>query len=227
MINTKIVTFLENRDWTIKEITDKFFHLYPPVEFDIDPNFSISVPVSLDKVDTKSFTKNILEIISDFYSLTIDDLLLILKNDKTVLKVRVYDEETFNGQISLGRFEELIDKLKAILTDTASFVIDDSITSKRTPNESHKYLNLCNFLQTEKGSFVAKIELPSKEIIKDKDLFKPEISSEEINDRLSNVLQFVNDDIFNTEIANDVSEEYLLENGEKLNIKLLNVLYKY
>ena len=74
-------------------------------------------------------------------------------------------------------------------------------------------------MQTEKGSFVAKIQLPSKELIKDSELFdREEIFSEEINRKLSEVLTFVNQNIF--EGDTQVTEEYLMENETKINIKL-------
>lgn len=221
MLNEKIISFLINRGWIQAAQSAKFVELRPPQEFNIDQNFRVSVPIDLNKIDIKPYTENLLSIIADFYSLSIDDLSLILEKENTILKVRVYDDKTKDGKISFNRFEELIDKLKAILTDTASFVIDKSVTSLRVPEEAHKYINLCNFLQTEKGSFVTKIQLPSKELIKDKELFnQQEIYSEDVNQKLSEVLSFVNTNVFNVPAPN-VTDEYLLENEEKINIKLL------
>lgn len=221
MFNEKIISFLTNRGWVETGQSAKFIELQPPQEFNIDENFRVSVPVDLNKIDIKPYTENLITIVADFYSLSTDDLSLILEMENTILKVRVYDEKTKDGRISFNRFEEFIDKLKSILTDTASFVIDKSVTSLRTPEEAYKYINLCNFLQTEKGSFVTKIQLPSKELIKDKELFnQQEIYSEDINQRLSDVLSFVNDSVFNSAAPN-VTDEYLLENEQNINIKLL------
>jgi hypothetical protein len=136
-----------------------------------------------------------------------------------VLKVRVYDDQTQEGRMPLTRFEELVQKIRNILSDTASFVIDRSVTSIRVPEEVSRYLNLCNFMQTEKGSFVAKIQLPSRELIKDRELFdRQEIYSEEINQKLTEILTFVNQNIFEGDVQ--VTEEYLLENETRINIKL-------
>ena len=221
MLNEKIISFLSNRGWAQAGQSAKFVELKPPAEFNIDENFRISVPIDLNKVDIKPYIENLITIIADFYSLSTDDLSLILEKENTILKVRVYDEKTKDGRISFNRFEELINKLKSILTDTASFVIDKSVTSLRTPKEAYKYINLCNVLQTEKGSFVTKIQLPSKELIKDKELFnQQEIYSEDVNQRLSDVLSFVNDSVFNVDAPN-VTDEYLIENEQNINIKLL------
>jgi hypothetical protein len=221
MLNEKIIAFLINRGWIQTGHSAKFIELRAPQQFNIDEAFRINVPVELNKSDIKTYTDNLLSIIADFYSLSIDDLNLILEKENTILKVRIYDEKTKEGKISFNRFEELIDKLKLILTDTASFVIDKSVTSLRVPDEAYRYLNLCNFLQTEKGSFVTKIQLPSKELIKDKELFnQQEIYSEDINQKLSEVLSFVNESVFNVAAPN-VTDEYLLEHEQKINIKLL------
>ena len=202
MIVDKILSFLINRTWQVSEKTESFISLRPPIEFNLNDDFRLHIPSQINKIDSERFIENILEIIADFYDLTIDDLNVVLKNENTVLKVRIYDIQTEQGRIPLTRFEELIEKIRFILSDTASFVIDRSVTSTRVPEEVSRYLNLCNFMQTERGSFVAKIQLPSKELIKDSELFdRHEIYSEEINNKLSEV--------------------FLIENEAKINITLL------
>lgn len=224
MIIDNIIIFLVKRAWVVSNETEKFIELSPPEEFNIQEGFRIYVPRDTNKIDSKAYIDNLLDIISDFYSLSIEDLTVLLKSDNAVLKVRVYDNQTEEGKIPLNRFEVLIEKLRQILTDTASFVIDKSVTSTRVPEEVSQYINLCNFMQTEKGSFVAKIQLPSKELIKNKELFdRNEIYSEEINQKLVEVLSFVNDSIFEGDVT--VTEEYLIENENRINIKLYKDIY--
>ncbi|WP_343636332.1 hypothetical protein [Fluviicola sp.] len=182
--------------------------------------FQLKIPNNFNKIDSDLFLNNILNIIGDFYTLTLDDLNVIFQKQNTVLKVRVYDDNTSEGNISLNRFEELIERIRTILSDTASFVIDRSVTSTRIPEEVARYLNLCSFMQTEKGSFVAKIQLPSEELIKDGELFeRGQVYSKEINNKLSEVLSFVQQNILEGDV--NVTDEYLIENEDKLNIKLL------
>jgi hypothetical protein len=219
MIIDKIISFLLNRAWQVSEETDMFISMFPPEEFNLQNDFRLHIPRQINKIDSERFIENVIEIIADFYELTIDDLNVVLRNENTVLKVRIYDDQTEQGRIPLIRFEELIEKIRFILSDTASFVIDKSVTSTRIPEEVSRYLNLCNFMQTEKGSFVAKIQLPSKELIKDSELFdRQNIFSEEINQKLSEVLSYVNQNIFEGDVQ--VTEEYLIENESRINIKL-------
>lgn len=220
MITDNIITFLTHRSWQISNDNGQFIELSPPGDFQLPQDFRIYVPKAIDKNDSKNFIENIFEIIGEFYSLTLDDLSVLIGKENSVLKVRIYDEQTLDGKIPLNRFEELVDKIRSILSDTASFVIDKSATSTRIPEEVARYLSLCNFMQTEKGSFVAKIQLPSKELIKDRELFdRNEIYSEEINQKLSEVLSFVNEEILEGQPV--VTEEYIIENEDKINIKLL------
>lgn len=222
----KILNFLTNRDWKIDKQTNRFLELVPPSIYNIDHNFRLFIPVNTDKKDSDIFINNIIKIIADFYDLTVEDLDVVIKQENTVFKIRVYDEETQDGRIPLTRFEELIEKIKSILSDTASFVIDKNVTSTRVPEEVFRYLHLCNFMQTEKGSFVAKIQLPSKELIKESELFDREtIFSEEINEKLNEVLTFVNHEIFENDIK--VTEEYLIENESKINIKLFKDIQSF
>jgi hypothetical protein len=223
VIIDKIIAFLTNRAWQVTGEKGDFLELSAPPELNLPEQYRLHVPQTINKSDTDNFVDNLIEIIADFYSLTKDDLAIILKKENTILKVRIYDEHTEEGKIALTRFEGLIEKIKTILSDTASFVIDKSVTSTRVPEEVSRYLNLCNFLQTEKGSFVAKIQLPSRELIKDKELFDvAEIYSEEINKKLSEILTFVKEEILEGTI--NTSEEYFIENENKINIKLFKDL---
>ncbi|MCX3265102.1 hypothetical protein OQZ29_10110 [Pedobacter agri] len=215
-----ITSFLINREWTSVKTTDIFHELRPPNDLKFPEEFRLFIPTDSNKSDSKRFLDNLIEIVAEIYSLNIEDLNVIFKNQDTVLKVRVYDEQTINGRMPLNRFEEFIDKIRSILSDTASFVIDKDATSIRIPEEVSRYLNLCNFMQTEIGSFIAKIQLPTTEIIKESELFERQtIYSEEINTKLSEVLKFINEDIF--ESTSSINDEYLIENENKINIKLL------
>jgi hypothetical protein len=226
LITDRIIAFLINRSWQVAGENGNFLQLSPPQEISLPENYQLYIPLSSDRSDSDAFIDNLLDTIAGFYFLTKDDLWIIVKKENTILKVTIYDEQTEEGKIALTRFEGLIERIKTILSDTASFVIDRSMTSTRVPEEVSRYLNLCNFLQTEKGSFVAKIQLPSKELIKDRELFdREEIFSEQINRKLSEILHFVNEDILEGTV--DTSEKYLLENESRINIKLLKDLESF
>jgi hypothetical protein len=220
MYREKVISFLLNREWLIVKENPKFIELAPPDALNIPNPYTISIPVSADKSDFKPFMANVQLIIGEIYNLSKDELDLILEKEQTIFSVRVYDDDTKDGKISLIRFDDLMDRVKNILLNAANFVINPDITNTKTYDEASKYLNLCQFLQTEKGSFVAKIQLPSKEIIRPVDLFNTEpITSEQINEKVEEVLTFVSRTVLKGNY--DITDDYVLENEGKLNLKLL------
>jgi hypothetical protein len=220
MVTERIISYLTQRGWQISKDEPQFVYLSAPQEFGLPDDYSLYIPKTDDQMDFKRYYSRLLEIFEDFYEVSKEEFDTLLGTSDTVLRVRIHDEDTSEGKINFVRFEGFIERLKAIITDTASFVLDRDMASTRVPAEAYKYLNKCSFLQTEKGSYVTKIQLPSGELIRDAQLFAPEIYAEEINDKLLEVLEFVNVHIF-TNRAADVSDEYIIQNSDKLNLKLL------
>lgn len=220
MVTDRIIVFLRNRDWQVVRENDQSVYMSPPIDFGLPNDYSLIVPKTTEQSDFKRHYSTLLEIFSSFYNLSKQDLDTLLDEADTILRVRIYDEDTSEGKINFVRFEGFIERLKAIITDTASFVVDKNLTSMRTPAEAHRYINKCHFLQTEKGSYVTKIQLPAKETIKEADLFSPQIVAEEINGKLLEVLEYVNTQIFQNRLG-QITDEYIIENEGKLNVKLL------
>ncbi|WP_341834855.1 hypothetical protein WJU16_18095 [Chitinophaga pollutisoli] len=221
MLHENIAAFLLNRNWVASDRNEKFTKYSPPRDLGLPDNYVISVPINNNHVDFSVFTRNILDILGSIYNLSLDELVLIIEQEQTIFSIRIYDENTRDGKISLSRFDEVLERIKSILLDTASFVIDKNSTSTRVPPEANRYLNLCEFIETQKGSFIAKIQLPQNELIKERELFdRQEVYSREINTRVKNVLSFVNREVLTPRLV-DVTDEYLIENEELINLKLL------
>lgn len=220
MVTDRIIQFLTSRGWGVVRENGPFLYLSPPHEAGLPEDYSLIVPKTTDHADFAKYYSTLLQIFSDFYDVTKQALDLMLGRDETILKVRIHDETTSDGKINFVRFEGFIERLKAIITDTASFVIDQNLTSTRVPAEAQRYINKCNFLQTEMGSYVTNIQLPSKELIKDAELFgREKVYAEQINDKIIDVLDYVNTQVFTNNVQ--ISDEYILENEELLNLKLL------
>jgi hypothetical protein len=221
MVIDRIITYLTSRGWTVIRDTDQFLTLSPPQESDLPAEYSLVVPKTTDHSDFTRYYNTLLQIFSDFYEFTHQGFDALLGKDETILRVRIYDQDTVDGKINFVRFEGFIERLRAIITDTASFVIDKSLLSARTPAEAQRYLNKCNFLQTEKGSYVTNIQLPSNELIKDAELFeRGQVFAEEINEKLMSVLDFVSTTIFTNAIG-EITDDYIIEREGVLNLKLL------
>jgi hypothetical protein len=220
MLADRIIQFLEAKGWLLTGQAGFFFIYRPPEDLGLPDDFVLHIPTTDQIGGFKRYYNNLLNVFSDFYNMKEEDLDNLIGQSETILRVRIHDDETLQGRINFVRFEGFIERLKAIITDTASFVIDKDLNSIRVPVEAQRYLNKCHFLQTEKGSYVTKIQLPKKETIRDATLFAPPILAEEINEKLLEVLDYVNTQIFQGDVG-QVSDDYIIENSDKLNIKLL------
>ncbi|MGA6118715.1 hypothetical protein [Sphingobacterium anhuiense] len=218
MMLENITVFLRNRGWRESEQTDKFLLFTPPEEFRTESEFRLYIPLSTENYDINSYLQNLYQTIAEIYSLKIDDLEAIFNESNSVLKIRIFDKEIVNGKISLKRFDSLIEKITDILSDTASFVIDKNLMSSRVPKEVNRYLQKCSFMQTEIGSFVAKFQLPDKQLLKEREAFRDVLYCEEVNNKFSEVLNFVNDVILESDL--NIDDEFIIRHPHLFNLKL-------
>ena len=222
--SAQIVRYISNRGWLLQAESQKFDYYRAPADLGFEDAYDLPVPRINNSVDNEKFLKNTLTILADIYELSFDELSVVIAENNSVFSIRIHDNDTILGKIGFHRFEELIDGLKDLLVDTASFVLNPQIVTKSKPAEALRYLNYCKFLQTEVGSFVAKIELPSEEIIKEQQIFRDEIRASEINSKLISVISYVSNSVFGSNGQFD--ENHFDENQENLNINLLKDLEK-
>jgi hypothetical protein len=221
-LNTDILlNFLLNRGWEIKEQNDKFHFLKAPAHFSFPNNYVFSLPYDKETVDFERFLSNSIKIVAEIYELRVDDLIKIIESESEVFSLRIMDKNTNDGSISFGRFETLLEKIKGILISTASFVISKDPLYTKSLDEAEQYLNHCSFLQTEKGSFISKINLPTKEKLVEQNLFGEDaIYAKDINQRIKSIIAYLNNEIFSG-IDISLDYEYIKQNKEFINIKLL------
>ncbi len=227
MIHLKIQKYLETKGWNKVSENHKFIEMKPPPVMCFREDYTLRIPLDQEAVDFERFLNMILDIIADIYEIKKDDLKIILE-EQSVFSIRVADEDTQTGTISLVKFDDLLIKIKEILLNVASFVIKPELRIEKIADEAQKYLNLCKFVQTEKGSFVAKIQLPSEELIRTKSLFETEIKSQEITNKLAEILDFINKDVFLNE-SNTFDEDFIQKNKGKICLSLfedIELLYK-
>lgn len=217
-----IISFLKSRGWieVIGNRNTGLLYFAAPQTLGFETTYEIGIPNRNDFTDLVPYINNILKILSGIYQLSKDDLELLFSKDNTILSLKIEDEDVIEGKVKFFKFEEFIVKLRKILLDTASFTIMKRALTDYTPKEAIRYLNLCNFLQTEKGSFVAKIELPENEKLFESTLLPDqEITSGEVNKKLVNVLNFVNDDVFN---SSSFDTNFIRRHADNINLNILN-----
>lgn len=220
-------SFLLNRGWVGTRRTDKFWIYSPPQEIFLPENFKLKVPFNDGAPGFSESLRNTLTTISEIHEIKIEDLSNIISKKSEIFSFRISDQDTKYGTISFERFEKLLEKLKGILVSTASFVISEDPLNTKKLGEAELYLRSCNFLQTEKGSFISKIDLPTNLKIVEEGMYgQSAISSEQINHRIKRVFEFINSEIFTNEEI-DMNTRYLGNNREIINIKLFTQIEQF
>jgi hypothetical protein len=186
-----IDTFLGERSWTRVEGGERFKRYRPGPKLGLAAEYTLSVPIRADLPGAAEVLNRVVTTLSQVHDLSRDQLGIVLSVPDTVVSVQVEDESTRTGSMPLRRFEDLIERLRKALLDTASFVLTDAPILDEKPQAADRYLDHCRFLQTEVGSFVAKVQLPSAEKLEDASFFKTEgVFSDEVNERFAGVVDF-------------------------------------
>lgn len=211
--------FLLSRDWRL-ESGDRFDRYIPPSGLGLDSEFFLTVPRTTEAPDVQKLLSRIADTVADLYSVSEDQIRPVLADADTVLAIRLEDEQTASGSIPFTRFEGMMEKLGKVLLDAAAFVVNDDPVIDKIPPEAQVYLGLCNFLQTEAGSFVAKVQLPSHQVLRGRSLFEDQLPAAAVTERLESVLSFVLGPVFHGS-SEIFSEKHLRENMELVNVDLL------
>jgi hypothetical protein len=213
--------FLLKREWIIGAERDNFTDYYPSKSFKFSGAYKVSLPKNENAFDIDKYLYNIISILSELYNIPKDDLSYIFLNNVTIMSFGIIDENTKEGLISFNRFRLFADKLKQLLLDTASFVINKNNINYRTPEEANDYLKLCKFMPSQKGSYIAKIQLPAVNKLIEKNIIEQsDIIADDVNIRLFDILDFVNNNIFINDRMQNI-EQLLSVNKEILNYNVL------
>ncbi|WP_147320707.1 hypothetical protein [Hymenobacter lapidiphilus] len=222
-----IIQFLYKKGWHDYKITNRFHKMSAP------ESISSSVKITLPLTDNNEFDNSLLhkvvDFISEFYEFPSGELISSFIKNSAIFSTQLIDESTTHGNVPFLRYEHHLQELKNLLLNNASFGVSGKHYVKDIPEEANTYLNLCSFLQTERGSFISKIQLPSS-IDLSVNLFEEySVQSDSINNKLGSVLKFVVDDIYKSP-ANDIySVEHVKQNAQLINIDVfenINNIFK-
>ncbi|MCK5607453.1 hypothetical protein KAR91_36550 [Candidatus Pacearchaeota archaeon] len=219
LILNNIKSFLIERGWSIVAETEKFLRVKAPSSL-ISDNFVLTLPAKDSFLDSQPALEQIVQSIADLYDISLSSLEKIFSENSTIFSIRVLDKSTATGEIPFRNFEAVMEKIKKLLLDAATFTLQPKPVVENIEDEAYSYLNNCVFQQTEKGSFVAKIKLPNDIYLIEPTLFNKGISSDIVNKKLIKSFDLVVNNI----LQNDLSvyeDDFLEENNKLLNINIL------
>ena len=217
----RIEKFLSARGWTRERESARAVRYRAPNDLLLSEAFYLSLPVRADDSEGQIVLGRVVKTLADLYSISPVQLQEIFSEADTVVSVQFIDPETELGSIPFVRFEGFTEKMKKVLLDLASFVVTGLPTVKNHTWEAEEFLKHCRFLQTEQGSYVAKIQMPAERLLKEPTLFEPDgIPSSMVVERLAQVLDFVVGPVFKRD-EEIYSDEFWLESTGVLNVDVL------
>lgn len=217
---SKLQRFLDRKGWSVAKATERFTKYELESTRYQNPVY-LTLPVSGENELDAAILDKAVDLISDIYDYSAEDLSSVLLNDKVIFAAQLIDESTQYGEVPFVKFENHIQELKNLLLSNASFGVHKRHYTADVPEEANTYLNSCSFMQTAIGSFVSKVQLPSSKPLSTSLFAEYDIQTDEVNSLLGNVLRFVVDDIYNSSETEVFSVEHITSHANIININVL------
>lgn len=182
-----------------------------PQSLGIDGRFTVALPQDSSVRNSASLLHGAANALVDIYGFgDLGDLLnkaaatLGNQTGPTRFVTRFVDSSIRNGSMPLSSLVAYASSIQASLYRSAKFKLGKE--SKENQLIAQRFAKDCLFMQTEEGSFIAKVEVPNT-ILRQGDLFGGEVlNSAEVCSSLFSAIQFLNLQILGTDDAFDTSD---------------------
>lgn len=219
LILNNIKSFLLERNWENIQETERYLKLRAPISL-ISDDFILTLPAKDNFMDSQNILRQISQSIADLYDMSLPSLEKIFSENSTIFSIRLSDKNTATGEMPFSNFEAVMEKIKKLFLDAATFAIQAKPIIENIADEAYDYLNNCIFQQTEEGSFVAKIKLPKNIYLIEPNLFEKGISSVKVNENIIKSFDLVVNNI----LKNDRSvyeDDFIKTNNDLINVNIL------
>lgn len=221
---SEIRQFLVDAGWSVRNQSSKLTFYSPPPSLRIKGEYSIALPNAEAGLGVDAFMVQAIDALEDLYGFRFQKLKEKLASKPEAdgpaqFNVRFVDKMTSDGGMPLPSIKTFIEQMQKGLYEAVKFKLDGS---SHGPSNlvAANFTNECRFLQTQKGSFVARIEVPFGWLSQG-DLFQPvPVSTHEVCSAVHSAIQFITDKIlksdepFDSDIA--ISEAVTLFDPELL-----------
>nr|WP_322625074.1 hypothetical protein [uncultured Flavobacterium sp.] len=214
-----ILEYFISRGWNIHSEGKIFLSLKAPERLKLPEGFYLDIPKDSN---LQGFSNYISRFLTDYVNIfpdaPKDELELLFSENVSFIKYRIFDNDNEDGTISLNKYVKSIDTFKNVLEDAVSFTVNKKHIYCNTNKESSEYLRNCRVMQSVKGSFVNRFEVKSQALTT---TFN-EITTDQVNQKLFDVLNFVKEDILVNINRPQITENYISDNADLINYELLN-----
>ncbi|MDF0716992.1 hypothetical protein PY092_12590 [Muricauda sp. 334s03] len=216
-----IKNYFISRGWNLKREGNLFVYFSPPENIGLPQDYLLELPKM--SANEKGFDNYIERLIEDLiFALPSEsnkeDLKILFSKENSILKYKIFDADSSDGTISFQKHIDSLDNFKKALSQAVIFTATNKPIFGDAKYEVESYLNRCRALQTEKGSYVTRLEIPNDTIY----TAFSKIESEDINHKLFDTLEYIEENIFNAKSKMDITENYLQDISPILNYELFN-----
>ncbi|MBJ6117815.1 hypothetical protein JAO76_06415 [Pontibacter sp. BT310] len=213
-----IIDFFESRGWEQNNEGNLFLSLTPPHYLGLPQDYLLEVPKDDQKPGFAKYIDNILPLLNDIHNdhLNEDDLKTIFSTQDSIVNFRIIDTDTEDGSIQFQRFIDSLESIKKIFSQVVTYVASNKLIFGQAKQEVGAFLKSCRALQTQKGSFVTKFEIPNVELFTTIN----KINTGEINVKLFDTIDFIKHEIFISKNIPEITDSYLVDNLQNINVEL-------
>ena len=220
--HSNIIDFFTSNGWSQfnKIDNDVFISLKPPVSLELPADYFFEIPYSDNVVGYDNYINKNLEVINDLFlnRFDTDELEVLFSKNDSIFSCRIIDKDTQNGSMGFNRYIDSVESLRKIFSQSVTFVVSNKPIFGSSKFEVEQFLSRCRTLQTAKGSFVSRFEIPSDEIYSTISKFNTEV----VNDKFLDVVDFLNHEVFTNQQQIKVDEKYISDNIKFINVELFN-----
>lgn len=207
-LSQQLREFLIEREWRQARQSKGLTFFYPPESLGIQGKFSIALPDIVDKPGMGALLHGAANSLAEIYGFgSVGDLLnkaasfSDLSRPTRFVARFVDNATTRRGVMPLVALASYASNLQQGLYRSAKFKL--GVESNETKLIAQRFVQDCLFLQTELGSFIAKVEVPHT-LLRQGDLFGGEpLASTEVCSSLFSAIQFLNERILGDDEAFD------------------------
>jgi hypothetical protein len=194
--------FLEKHNWTETRKSGHLRFFFAPSDLGLKGKFSIALPIDSSRQGAEGLLLQVVDSLKDLYGFEVTEYYDVLANESldespTRFTTRFIDKLTNSGAIPLVSIADYLSSMERSLYNSTKFKIGVDDSSAKIAAE--KLTKSCLFLQTEFGSFVARVEVP-QQVVRQADLFGlPSLLSAQVCSSFFSAVEFLNDKILTSD----------------------------
>lgn len=217
-----IVKYFTSRGWQIAREGRLFKYFTPPSSLNLPNDYLLEIPKEEGNTGFDNYVSRLIYDLDEMLHKenSVEDLKILFSKENSILKYRIFDADNSDGTIGFQKHIDSLDVFKKVLSQAVTFAVTEKPIFGEARFEVESYLNRCRALQTERGSYTTKIEIPNDTIFSAISKFE----TSHINNKLFDVIEFVQSEIIDAKQDIQLSENIIQDNINYINFELLQAI---